>query len=64
LHSEYRYFLPEEASPIQDRMFDIVCRNLGVSREAVLDNLDSLKEFVKNFPDVSELIMELEEEFG
>ena len=48
---------------VEERVIDIVCENLGVSREQVNRNTSFQDDIGADSLDIVELIMELEEEF-
>lgn len=64
VHSVQRYFLPEEADDVRDRVHDIVAANLGIEKEALLSNPAFLKDVGADSLDIAELMVELDEEFG
>lgn len=48
---------------IEERVIDIVCENLGVSKEQVARNTSFQGDMGADSLDIVELVMELEEEF-
>jgi acyl carrier protein len=62
VRSEQRFFLPDEAVAIRERLLERVAENLGVNREAVLRDPAFLKETGADSLDLVELMMELEEQ--
>ena len=48
---------------VEERVIDIVCENLGVSKEQVARNTSFQEDMGADSLDIVELVMELEEEF-
>lgn len=48
---------------VQERVIEIVCENLGVSKEQVTRSTSFIEDVGADSLDIVELIMELEEEF-
>lgn len=54
----------EETVPsVEERVIDIVCENLGVSKEQVTRSTSFQEDMGADSLDIVELVMELEEEF-
>ncbi|MDQ7779974.1 MAG: acyl carrier protein [Planctomycetota bacterium] len=49
---------------IEDKVIEIVCKQLGVSREKVTSNTSFVNDLGADSLDTVELIMEMEEAFG
>jgi acyl carrier protein len=53
----------QTVASVEERVIDIVCENLGVSKEQVTRNTSFIEDIGADSLDIVELVMELEEEF-
>ena len=53
----------QTVASVEERVIDIVCENLGVSKEQVTRKTSFIEDIGADSLDIVELVMELEEEF-
>lgn len=59
---EPRFYLPDEATNVRERVLERIAGHLRVSREAILHSPTFLRDLAADSLDAVELLMELEEE--
>jgi acyl carrier protein len=59
-----RFYESKAIAPVRDKIFRIVCENLGVNKEDVSPHSAFLEDIGADSLDIVELVMEVEEEFG
>jgi acyl carrier protein len=63
LRSSTRFFRPDDANTVQERLTDIVAQQLGVDRSRVRADWTTLSELGADSLEVIEILIQLEEQF-
>jgi len=58
-----RVYETEAVAPLRDKIIDVICENLGLSKDQVLRSPSFIADVGADSLDIVDLVMELEEEF-